>query len=69
MNAMPSQIVGASSVECNGVSNHQPHDCSLKRLFRRRLHDVYNKRMAETFFATDNYVWPAAVDTLTLVKT
>ena len=22
--------------ECNGVSNHQPHDCLLKRLFRRR---------------------------------
>ena len=21
---------------CNGVSNHQPHDCLLKRLFRRR---------------------------------
>ena len=22
--------------ECNGVSNHQPNDCLLKRLFRRR---------------------------------
>ena len=22
--------------ECDGVSNHQPHDCLLKRLFRRR---------------------------------
>ena len=22
--------------ECNGVSNHQPHDCLLNRLFRRR---------------------------------
>ena len=32
-------------------------------------HDVYNTRMAETQLATDKYVWPAAVDTLTLVKT
>ena len=33
------------------------------------LHDVYNARMAETYLATANYVWPAAVDTLPLVKT
>ena len=32
-------------------------------------HDVYNARMAETYLATANYVWPAAVDTLPLVKT
>ena len=32
-------------------------------------HDVYNARMAETYLATGNYVWPAAVDTLPLVKT
>ena len=32
-------------------------------------HDVYNTRMVETKLATDNYIWPAAVDTLTLVKT
>ena len=32
-------------------------------------HDVYDTRMAETYLATDNYVWPAAEDTLTLVKT
>ena len=38
----------------------------------RRLYDVYNARMAETYLATANYVWPAAVDTcrhLPLVKT
>ena len=23
--------------ECDGISNHQPHDCLLNRLFRRRL--------------------------------
>ena len=33
------------------------------------LHDVYNTRMAETKLATDNYVWPAAVETQTVVKT
>ena len=33
------------------------------------LHDVYNARMAETYLATANYVWLAAVDTLPLVKT
>ena len=33
------------------------------------LHDVYYARMAETYLATANYVWPAAVDTLPLVKT
>ena len=32
-------------------------------------HDVYNARMAQTHLATANYVWPAAVDTLPLVKT
>ena len=32
-------------------------------------HDVYNARIAETYLATANYVWPAAVDTLPLVKT
>ena len=38
----------------------------VKRVHR---HDVYNARMAETYLATANYVWPAAVDTLALVKT
>ena len=33
------------------------------------FHDVYNVRMAETYLATANYVWPAAVDTVPLVKT
>ena len=28
--------VKASQITCEGVSNHQPHDCLLKRLFRRR---------------------------------
>ena len=32
-------------------------------------HDVYNARMAETYLAIAIYVWPAAVDTLPLVKT
>ena len=32
-------------------------------------HDVNNARMAETYLATTKYLWPAAVDTLTLVKT
>ena len=31
---------------------------------RKRLHDVYNARMAETYLATAIYVWPAVVDTL-----
>ena len=35
----------------------------------RVWHDVYNTRMAETWLATAIYVWPAAVDTLPLVKT
>ena len=30
---------------------------------------VYNTRMAEMYLATAIYVWPAAVDTLPLVKT
>ena len=33
------------------------------------LHDVYNARMTETYLAIANYVWPATVDTLPLVKT
>ena len=32
-------------------------------------HDVFNVRIVETYVATAIYIWPAAVDTLPLVKT
>ena len=34
-----------------------------------KSHEVYNASMAETYLAAAIYVWPAAVDTLALVKT
>ena len=30
---------------CDGVSNHQPHDCLLTRLFRRRSEETPNLRV------------------------
>ena len=31
--------------ECDGVSNHQPHDCLLNRLFRRRSKETSKLRV------------------------
>ena len=31
--------------ECSGVSNHQPHDCLLNRLFRRRSNETLKLRV------------------------
>ena len=30
---------------CNGISNHQPHDCLLNRLFRRRSKKTWKLRV------------------------
>ena len=31
--------------ECDGVSNHQPHDCLLNRLFRHRSEEIWKLRV------------------------
>ena len=42
--------------ERNGVSNHQPHDCILKRLFRRRSKKTSKLRV--TGLCEGNSRWP-----------
>ena len=34
----------------HGVSNHQPHDCLLNRLFRRRSNETSNLRVADLWW-------------------
>ena len=35
MKVLTGRNITMTLYECNGVSNHEPHDCLLKRLFRR----------------------------------
>ena len=41
---------------CDGVSQHQPHDCLLKRLFRRR--SIRNQSSASLAFVRGIHRWP-----------
>ena len=41
---------------CDGVSNHQPHDCLLNRLFRRRLKK--HQSSASLTFMRGIHRWP-----------
>ena len=44
---------------CDGVSNHQPHDCLLNRLFRRRSKETSKLRVTGLGPVNSPHKWPA----------
>ena len=47
--------------ERDGVSNHQPHDCLLNRLFRRRSNQRKHQSSSSLAFVRGIHRWPSPV--------
>ena len=44
--------------ERDGVSNHQPHDCLLNRLFKTQIKETSKLRLTGQAFARGIHRWP-----------